>query len=140
MKKTKQTTKKVTAAATKKVVQVAAKAKKARKPRSKRTPEQIKQAQQAFYRKNRKRLLAYANNYYAEHKDSVLVKAKERYAKKRKDYFCTECGKKLPREVSGHHLYCPKCRVQKDKILRQAAKLKEKARIKAAAGKKSKAK
>ena len=130
MKKTKKTTKKTTTAATKKVVQAAAK--KARKPRAKKTPAEIKLSQQAFYRKNRKRLLAYANNYYAEHKESVLVKAKERYAKKRKDYFCTECGKKLPREISGHHLYCPKCRIQKDKILRKAAKLKERAKLKAA--------
>ena len=81
-----------------------------KKKRVKKTLAEIKLAQQAFYRKNRTRLLAYANNYYAEHKEAVLVKAKERYAKKRKDYFCTECGKKLPREISGHHLYCAKCR------------------------------
>ena len=86
---------------------------KTRKPRGKRTLAEIKLAQQAFYRKNRKRLLAYANNYYAEHKEEVLVKAKARYAKKRKDYFCAECGKKLPREMSGHHLYCDKCRTKK---------------------------
>lgn len=99
---------------------------KTRKPRVKKTPEEIKKAQQAFYRKNRKRLLAYANNYYAEHKEAVLVKAKERYAKKRKDYFCTECGKKLPREISGHHLYCDKCRAKKVALPRKAAKQKAK--------------
>ncbi len=85
----------------------------AKKPRVPKDPAALKKAQQAFYRKNRKRLLAYANNYYAEHKEEVLQKAKVRYANKRKDYFCTECGKKLPREISGHHLYCDKCRVTK---------------------------
>ena len=113
--------------------------KKARKPRAKRSLAEIKLAQQAFYRKNRKRLLAYANNYYAEHKEAVLLKAKERYAKKRKDYYCAECGKKLPRTVSGHHLYCTKCRITKTTLIRSAAKLKERAKAKAMAKAKTKA-
>ena len=95
---------------------------KTKKTRVKKTLAEIKLAQQAFYRKNRKRLLAYANNYYAEHKEEVLVKAKARYAKKRKDYFCTECGKKLPREISGHHLYCTKCRIKKGVRVQKPAK------------------
>jgi len=68
-----------------------------------------RRAQVAFYRKHRKRLLAYANNYYAEHKEAVLEKAKARYAKKRKDYFCKVCGVQLPRTMSGHHTFCEKC-------------------------------
>ncbi len=96
--------------------------KKTTKTRTKKTLAEIKQAQQAFYRKNRKRLLAYANNYYAEHKEEVLKKAKVRYAKKRKDYFCIECGKKLPREISGHHLFCDKCRKTKKIRVRKPAK------------------
>ena len=69
----------------------------------------VRKERQAYYLKNREHILTYANNYYAEHKEIVLEKAKVRYAKKRKDYFCVECGKKFPREISGHHLYCAKC-------------------------------
>lgn len=118
MTKAKKTTKKATVTTTKK----------APVTHAKKTLAEIKLAQQAFYRKNRKRLLAYANNYYAEHKESVLVKAKARYARNRKDYFCTECGKKLPREISGHHLYCTKCRAQKEKAARKTVKAKGKAK------------
>jgi len=113
MTKAKKTTNKTTATTAKKTKVIHAK----------KTLAEIKLAQQAFYRKNRKRLLAYANNYYAEHKESVLVKAKARYARKRKDYFCTECGKKLPREISGHHLYCAKCRAKREKIFNKAGQL-----------------
>ena len=90
--------------------------------------EALKKAQQAYYRKNRKRILAYANNYYAEHKEEVLIKAKARYARKRKDYFCTECGKKFPREMSGHHLYCPKCALIKSKKVSRTKPVAKKAK------------
>lgn len=68
-----------------------------------------KRAQVKFYQRHKKRIIAYANAYYENHKEDVLAKAKERYAKKRRDYFCCVCGKKLPRVLSGHHLYCEKC-------------------------------
>lgn len=83
-----------------------------------------KRAQVEFYRKNRKRLLAYANNYYAEHKEAVLEKAKARYAKNRKDYYCTVCGEKLPRTMSGHHLFCEKCAAT-HRVRRRSAKNKD---------------
>lgn len=72
---------------------------------------QRKKAQLAYYAKNRQRIIDYANNYYAEHKESVLAKAKVRYATtKKKTYFCKVCGTQLPAELSGHHLYCPEHR------------------------------
>ena len=109
---------------TTKTTKAAKAAKEPKKKRVKKTLAEIKLAQQAFYRKNRKRLLAYANNYYAEHKEDVLAKAKIRYANKRKDYFCTECGKKLPREISGHHLYCEKCLLKRKGTAKKPAKKK----------------
>lgn len=92
---------------------------------NKTTPTQLsarKRAQLVFYKRHKKRLLAYANAYYAEHKEEVLQKAKIRYAKKRRAYYCCVCGKKLPAELSGHHLYCDKCRIAKK--IRTAAKKK----------------
>jgi len=72
---------------------------------------QQKKVQQAYYAKNRQRIIDYASKYYTEHKESVLAKAKVRYATtKKKTYFCKVCGTQLPAELSGHHLYCPEHR------------------------------
>lgn len=54
--------------------------------------------------------LAYAKKYYADNRELILKKAKEKYLRLHKvKPKCKRCGEKLPAGTEPHTKYCYKC-------------------------------
>lgn len=56
------------------------------------------------------RKIKYSSQYYAEHREEILLKNKTKYYSNRKKIGkCKICGKKLPKELTAHTKYCDQC-------------------------------